>query len=138
MKIADETEDGAEQTQQRRDLRDGGEQIQFLLEPRHFGQAGFLDGLAHALAALVAVEDGGFDEARDRAGRGVADGNGLDDVVALEHGAHAVEEFGGIDLRAVAVQRALDEHDEGDGRGDAESARSPAPPLARSVGMRFL
>ena len=36
----------------------------------------------------------------------------LDDVVAFEHGAHAVEELGGVDLRAVAVQEAFDEHDD--------------------------
>ena len=67
---------------------------------------------------MVAVENGGFDEARDGAGRGIANGNGLDHVVALEHGAHAVEEFGGINLRAVAIQHALDEHGEGGGRGE--------------------
>ena len=99
-------------------MRDGGQQIQPLLQQRHLGEPGLLDGFAHALAALVAVEDGGLDNARDRAGRGVANRNGLDHVVALEHGADAVEELGGIDLRAVAEQRALDENDEGGRRGD--------------------
>ena len=99
-------------------MRDGGEQVQPLFELRHFGQPGFLDRLADALAALVAVQNGGLDDARDRTGRGVADGNGLDDVVALEHVADAVEEFGGVDLRAVTVEDALDEHNEGDGCGE--------------------
>jgi len=60
------------QSEQRRDLRDGGEQVQPFFEQRHFGEAGFLDRFTHAFAAPVAVEDRGLDEARDGAGRGVA------------------------------------------------------------------
>ena len=61
---------------------------------------------------MIAIEDGDLDEPRHGAGCGVADGNGFHHVVALDHGAHAVEELGGIDLRAVTMQGAFNEdHD---------------------------
>ena len=109
----DETEDGAEQPQQRRDLRDGGEQIQPLFEAGHFGQCRPPRRPRGHARGPFAVENGRLDEARDGAGRGVADRNGLDNVVALDDRADAVEKLGGIDLRAVTKQHPLDKHDEG-------------------------
>ena len=66
-----------------------------------------------ALATALAAQDGVLHEPRDGAGRGVADGERLHDVVALEHRAHAGEELGGIDLRAVEVEHPLDKHGDG-------------------------
>ena len=88
------------------------------MDRAHLGEAGLFHRLAHAVAPAVAVENGGFDQARHRTGRGITDGNGLDDIVALEHISHAVEEFSGIDLRTVAVQHAFDKHHQRNGRGD--------------------
>jgi hypothetical protein len=123
----DHAQHGAKQAEQWRDLRDGGEQIQFFLEPRDFRQAGFLQRFAHAVAAKITVEDGGLDQPRDRPGRGVADRKRLDDVVALEDDADAVEELRGIDLRAMAVQDAFDEDHDGDGaRGQNHPEHRPA------------
>jgi hypothetical protein len=113
----DEAEHGAQQAHQRRKLGDGGEQVEFVFEWRHFDEAGFFEGFAHAVAALVAVQDRDLHEARDRTGRGVADGDGFDDVVALEDVAHAVEELDGVDLGAMEMQHAFNEHDHARGAG---------------------
>ncbi len=109
-KRMDEAQHGAQQTYQRRKLRNRREQAQFPLQPRHFCRAGFLQRLAHALPALVTIHDGSLDQPCDGPGRGVANGQRLDQVVALQDGADAVEEFGRVDLRAVAMQKPLDEH----------------------------
>ena len=116
----DETDHGSEKPEQRRELRDGREQVQFFLKPRNFRKARLLDGFTHAVTAVFTVQDGGFDEARDGPGGGIANGNGLDNVAALDDGADAVEEFGGVDLRTMAEQRAFDEHDGGGGGGDQD------------------
>ena len=120
MKGVHEAEDGAEEAEQRGDLGDGGEEVELFLEAGDFGEAGLLDGFADAVTAFLAVDDGGLDEAGDRSGGGVADGDGLDDVFALENGADAVEEFGGVNLGAVAEEGALDKDDEGDDGGDED------------------
>jgi len=116
----DETKDGAEQAEERRELGDSGEQIQFFLEAGHLGQACFFQRFADAFAPVVAIEDGGFDEASDGAGRGIADGKGLDDIIAFEDVADAVEELGRINLGAMAVKKSFDKNDDSNGAGEKD------------------
>ena len=70
---------------------------------------------ADAFAAVIAIQDGGLDQARHGAGRGVADRNRFNHIIAAQHVADAVEELDRIDLRRVIVQKPLDEDDDGDG-----------------------
>jgi len=49
----------------------------------------------------IAIQYGRLDQARHRSGCGIADGNGLDDVIALEHRAHPIQELNRINLRAI-------------------------------------
>ena len=69
---------------------------------------------------MFARENGSFDEPRDGTSRGIANGNRLDDVAALDDGADAIEKLGGVDLRAMTKKRAFDEHDGGGGGGDED------------------
>ena len=73
-------------------------------------EAGFLQRLAHPLAPVVTVRNGGLHQPGNRPRRRIANREGLDDVVALEHGAHAVEKLGRVDLGPVAMEKALDKH----------------------------
>ena len=51
----DKTEDRPEQAQQGSELRDRRQQVQFLFQARHLSETGFLKGLTHAVAAVIAV-----------------------------------------------------------------------------------
>src|ERR1051325_5948829 len=48
----DKAEDGAEESEQGRELGDSGEQIQLFFKTRHFGQAGFFEGFTDAFTAM--------------------------------------------------------------------------------------
>src|SRR5436190_2017318 len=89
-------------------------QVQLFFEPGHFSQAGFLQSFANALATVIPVQNSGFNQARDRAGGGVANGQGFNDVFPLQNGSDAVQELGGIDLSAMTVKKALNKNDYGD------------------------
>lgn len=92
------------------DLCEGGEHAQVRFEAGHLGEADFLQRFLHAFASEFAVEDGGFDQAGDGAGRGLADGDGFEDLSSIEHVAHAAEELDRVDLHAVIMQESLDDH----------------------------
>ena len=54
---SDEPQHCPQQAQQRRQLRDGCQQVQFVLQSWDFRQTGFLQRLAHPLPAMFAVEN---------------------------------------------------------------------------------
>src|SRR6185503_1639745 len=83
LKQFDKAQHRAQQAEQWRNLRNGGNEVQLFLQPRNFFRPGLLNGFADAFAILVAMQDGGLDDVRDRARRGITDGDGLDDVVPL-------------------------------------------------------
>ena len=120
VKNLDEPQHRAQQAEQRGQLRNRREQIQLLFQPRHFRRTRFFQRFAHPLPAVVAVQDGGLDQPRDGAGGGVANGQRLDHVIALEDGAHAVEKLGRVNLRAMTMQKPLNEGRHGHGADEQE------------------
>lgn len=112
-----ETQDSAEQAEQGCDLGDGGEDVEFLLEAWDFPRAGVFESFVNGIAAAFAIEDGDFDQASNRAGRGVANGDGFDGVVALEDVANTVQELGGVNLFAVVLENAFEENSQSHGAG---------------------
>ena len=66
--------------------------------------------LAKILPPAVSVEYARLHQSRHRSGCGVANRDGLDDVLALEHVANAVEEIERIDLLPVVMKEALYEN----------------------------
>jgi hypothetical protein len=123
--------------EQRRDLRDGGEQIQSLLQQRHFGQPGFLDGFAHALAAFVAVEDRGLDERAT--GPGVASQMEMASTTLSRLSTLRTPLRNSVELICARWQNSARSMNTTMAMAAAiKISQITGPPLARSVGMKFL
>ena len=62
-----------------------------------------------ALAARIAAQDRGFYQAGDGSWGGIANGDGLDDIVALEHITNTGQKLRRINLHPVVVEKSLND-----------------------------
>ena len=105
----DESDDGAEQSDERGDDGDGGDDAEAAFEARDFELAGFLDDLFQLGARRFMPDERGVDDAGDGARRARAFRERFGEAAALEQVREAANEFAHANLCPVEVSDPLEE-----------------------------